>query len=425
MPMTSDPGTLFGLWCSVRPSDFVPTPLVSESGHARSLEETYAWVKPLLRRVPITRVLNATPLDSCSLPVWAAITPLAKDLTVHAGKGRCPLAARLSAIMEAIERTCAESMPEEFVRRASYDALVRESGLAVLNPESLNLPFETSYTPERTISWTLGYDIARTEYIWTPVDAVISPPEDSVCNGVETNGLAAGNTVTEALLHALYEIIERDASALEQFCELHADAREQGANPVKVVDPTHLPEISREWIDRLNASGLRVVIQDLTGELQIPVFATLIVDRVFPTNGGEVAMFVGHGCDLDSRKALFRAITEATQGHSIALMGARDAFEGTRPLPNRAARLRRRLDVLAARTRVPFCQQDFSSNDLWINIQCVLRRLVDAGMRRCIVVGLTRADLGVPVVRVIVPGMEFPYGHSMRRPGIRLLRNLV
>jgi ribosomal protein S12 methylthiotransferase accessory factor len=131
---------------------FVPTPKVTKWGHARSLEDTLAFVKPILRRVPITRVSNVTPLDSLGLPVWSAVTPLAKDLTVHAGKGYNSLAARLSSIMESIERVCAEQVPESRISRASYIDLEGASREHVLNPEQFDLPFETKYDPHRIIS---------------------------------------------------------------------------------------------------------------------------------------------------------------------------------------------------------------------------------------------------------------------------------
>ena len=44
-------------------SSFRPDRAVSAAGHARTFEETEAWVRPLLRRVPITRLSNVTPLD--------------------------------------------------------------------------------------------------------------------------------------------------------------------------------------------------------------------------------------------------------------------------------------------------------------------------------------------------------------------------
>ncbi len=404
---------------------FGPTPVVSESGHARALEATLAWVEPRLRRVPITRVLDATPLDSLALPVWAAVTPLAKDLTVHAGKGASPLAARLSAIMEAIERTCAEALPGDRMRASSHATLERERGLPVLDPECLGLPFETTYTPARVVRWTLGYDLAQDGHVWVPVDAVISPARDGVCLGVETNGLAAGNTITEAVLHALYEVIERDAISLEQFSELHADPAELAAMPARIVDVAALPASARAWAERLAASGLRVVVQDLTTELGVPVFGAFVIDRQFAGNEGRTTTFVGHGCDLDASRAVLRALTEAAQAHSIVSMGARDTFEGMRPLPNRSARLRRRLDVTQPRTHVPFRGDRQGSGDLWQDVVKVVARLGECGLGRCIVVDLTREDLEVPVVRVLVPGLEHPYGSTMRRPGPRLLRRLV
>jgi len=192
--------------CAIGPSDFISTPVLTDSGHARALEDTYEWIKPVLCRVPITRLVNVTPLDCVGLPVWSAVTPLARDLTVHAGKGGTPLAAQLSATMEAIERVCAESLSGNCIREASCDVLRMENRLPVLDPHDLGLPFNTTYLSNRTIRWTLGYDVTNGDYVWVPLDFAISPAGDGVCDGVETNGLAAGNTITEAVLHALYEV---------------------------------------------------------------------------------------------------------------------------------------------------------------------------------------------------------------------------
>lgn len=414
-----------GVQCMVGRSSFVPTPVVTESGHARALEDTYAWVRPLLRRVPITRVINVTPLDFLGLPVWSAVTPLAKDLTVHAGKGRNSLASQLSAIMEAIERVCGETMPASCMRVASYHALLAENGPPVLDPEALGLPFDTSYAPDRAIRWTLGYDVTHDEHVWVPVDFVISPPEEGVCTGVETNGLASGNTITEAVVHALYELIERDAQSSEQFCELYAESSDVRAPAVRMVDTAQLPEDSRAWVERLVANELFVVVQDLTSEIGVPVFGANLIDPAFAGNAGQTAIFAGYGCDLAPRRAVFRAITEAVQSHSIVSLGARDTFEGTRPLPDRNARLRRRLDVTQPRKLVPFPREELGSGDLLRDLQVIVQRLAAAGLERCVVVDLTRADLDVPVVRVLVPGLEGPYGSSTRRPGPRLLRRLA
>jgi ribosomal protein S12 methylthiotransferase accessory factor len=359
------------------------------------------------------------------LPVWSAVTPLAKDLTVHAGKGGNALAAQLSAVMEAIERVCGESLADDRVRNASYETLRKRSKQFVLDPESLNLPFDTAYTRERIIRWTVGYDIGGAEYIWVPVDAVISPAEEGVCRGAETNGLAAGNTITEATLHAVYELIERDAVSIEHFLDLHSEAGDRVASRARMVDLVQLPEQTRAWVNHLATKDLKVVVQDLTSDVGVPVFGALVIDESFAGNMSELTTFVGHGCDLSSRRAVLRAVTEATQAHSIVSIGARETFEGTRPLPDRSARLRRNLDILYSQEQAAFRADEFSSADLHCDLRIVVERLSIAGLKRCIIVDLTRSDLGIPVVRAIVPGLENPYGHSARRPGPRLLRHLV
>ena len=58
----------------------------------------------------------------------------------------------------------------------------------------------------------------------------------------------------------------------------------------------------------------------------------------------------------------------------------------------------------------------------WRSCSSALR---SAGFRHCVCVELTRPDLGVPVVRVLVPGAAGPYGHTTRRPPLRLLRHLL
>lgn len=415
-----------GLRCPIGKSNFVPTPVVSGAGHARSLEDTYAWVRPLLRKVPVTRVNDVTPLDFTGLPVWSAVTPLAKDLTVHAGKGASSLAAKLSAIMEAIERVCGESIPDPDKRilRAPF-AELRKCAVPVVNPEALGLPFDTNYTPDRVIRWTLGYDLMRDEHLWVPVDFVVTPAEEGVCSGVETNGLASGNTITEAVVHALYELIERDALALDLFCELYAEATDPQAAQVRIIDPAGLPKDTRLWIDQLIDKDIQVVVQDLSGDLRVPVFGVCLIDPWFPGNEGSPMLFGGYGCDLSPRRAVFRAVTEAVQSHSIISLGARDTFEGMRPLPDRVARLRRRLDVSHPRNYHPFPDETVDAGDLWLDLQEILRRLKGVELERCVVVSLTREDLKVPVVRVLVPGLEGPYGSTTRRPGGRLLRSLV
>ena len=105
-------------------SRFAPTIKVAGSTRAVSAEDTLTRIRAVQSRVPITRVADLTPLDSLGLPVFAAVTPLARDLTTHLGKGATPADARASAMMEAIERVSAESVPTEPISANTRSSLI-------------------------------------------------------------------------------------------------------------------------------------------------------------------------------------------------------------------------------------------------------------------------------------------------------------
>ncbi|MBL8955601.1 MAG: YcaO-like family protein [Myxococcaceae bacterium] len=401
---------------------FGPAKKVSASGHSRSFEETWAWVKPKLKRVPISRVLDVTPLDYVGLPVWSAVTPLARDLTVHAGKGPTAGAARLSAVMEGIERVSAETVSPGFETRGSFTAL----GSRAVDPRLFDLPFETRFTPDAVFTWVPAYCLLRDEQRLVARDLVATPPSEGVCHGVETNGLASGNTLTEATLHALYEVLERDAVSLEHFIERHGDAGVHRAHPVRVIDPGTLPDATRVWVEQLGGSGVEVRVQELTCDTNVPVFAVVLYDAAFPSADGGVAMFAGYGADLDPARAVFRAVTEAVQAHSVVNLGARDSFEGLREVPVPGAMLERQLELHRPESLFPFPTAGAQVFDeLKAELDAVCEQLRRAGLERCLVADLTRADLEVPVVRVLVPGLAGPYGATQRRPPARLLQRLT
>jgi ribosomal protein S12 methylthiotransferase accessory factor len=405
----------------------VSTPVLTPFGHTRSLEDTYRWIQPRLRHVPISRVYDATPLDRLGLPVWAAVTPLAADLTVHAGKGTTSEASRLSAIMEAVERSCAEALPPERMIRSSYEDLCRSDNAPdALDPAIFDLPFETIYEPSLSVSWTAGYDLARQRPVLVPADLVVSPAREGVCRGVETNGLASGNTYIEAIVHALCELIERDASSREEFRDLYCDAGDSTGHHVSAIDPQTLPAHAQSLLHTVLEQPVEIRLLKLHSAVGVPVYGAVLTDELFPGHEGYPLTFGGYGCDLDPERAVLRAITEAAQSHTVVTVAARDVFEGTRPAPDRAFRLQRNLDARHPQSFSAFEKPTVSpSDDLLTDLNRLLGKFSAAGFRHCIVADLARDDLGVPVVRALVPGLSSPYGYSTRRPTHRLLLDLA
>src|ERR1700748_1478781 len=85
-------------------------------------EATLARVMPLAARMGITRVAVLTGLDVIGIPVVAAYRPNSRSVAVHQGKGTTLVAAKASAVMEAVESYHAENI-EADVRLASYREL--------------------------------------------------------------------------------------------------------------------------------------------------------------------------------------------------------------------------------------------------------------------------------------------------------------
>ena len=89
--------------------------------------------------------------------MFAAITPLARDLTTHMGKGMSRQAARVSAVMEAIERVSAEEVPGKVIRASIVEQIA--AGRHFAAPEGFDLPPGLPFRPEDPVDWVDGWDL--------------------------------------------------------------------------------------------------------------------------------------------------------------------------------------------------------------------------------------------------------------------------
>lgn len=384
---------------------------------------TLAQVRACARRVPITRVSDLSPLDRLQLPVYSATTPLARDLTTHLGKGLDAERAQLSAMMEAVERVSGESCDRP-VRHLAFQDLSQIATVA--DPRAFDLPEDSTFRPDHPIAWVEGYDLLGNEPVWLPLDLVVSPPREGVLRSVDSNGLASGNTLLEAAVHGLCEVIERDAMGLHLFCALFADAGEQVLAPRRL-DPASLPPACQAWTGRIGAHGLRIEIDALESEVRIPVFRAVLVDDGYPSPRGDRARtFVGFGASPNAEVAAMRSISEAVQSRLAIVQGARDSFNAVTVRAHSvragAGRGPRELD---GRLGMPFTMvPSFTTTDLREDLHHILQRLTEAGFKRAIAVNLTRPDLGIAVVRIRVPGLT-SFAVNRTRVGWRCLRYLL
>ncbi|MEU3650009.1 YcaO-like family protein [Lentzea sp. NPDC034063] len=273
----------------------------------RRPEDTWRIIEPHLRDFGITRVADVTGLDTLGIPVTMAVRPRAKSLSVSQGKGQTLLLARVSAAMESIELWHAEHVKLD---RCHVNAPSR----------AVDLP----YRIEDLVTATGGLASDLMPLDWVAATGMISglriPVPDELVRwstdrgwrprGLEwsTNGLASGNSVQEAALHALFEIVERDAIS-----------RNGEPGELTYVDPASVDdELCSRLIEKVRAADARVDLSHLPSRFGVPCFGARIWSPDFPV------MSLGWGAHPAPEIALSRAITEAAQSRLGGIAGTRD-----------------------------------------------------------------------------------------------------
>ena len=358
----------------------------------RAPEETLATVSPLMEEIGVTEVVDLTSLDRLGIPCFAAFRPSRAwgSVQIHPGKGSDPLQARVSAMMEAVERFSAEYRADP-MQLASYE----EIGVAkAVDPQDLILPRRLAMGEK--VHWTVGWDLLNEEPVWVPANAVFYPYDSQ---GMVTplfrpdpNGLGAGNTREEAILHGLLEVVERDALSLAT----QADRLGERLVPAD-------SGIARGLLDRCRAAGLDVHLWLVAGRTRVPVVAAAADD---PKARDPALLVTGSGAHTDPEIAAIRALTEVAHSRAIH-------FHGEGKNPERQEMVQRigydRLERVnrawfAGAEEIPLGQVPGPATDtIDGDIRAVMQELEGKVERICIC-DLNRT--GIPVVRVVVPGME-------------------
>jgi ribosomal protein S12 methylthiotransferase accessory factor len=379
--------------------------------------ETLCRFGTRLREFGITRLADITGLDSIGLPVYVAVRPNSRNLSTAQGKGLDHDSAKASAMMESIESWHAER-PELPLVHDSYRSLRRRHDAV----DPLTLPATAGQTPRHDVPyfWARGWDLLSERWTYVPYEAVtlnfVFPPAYRPTFRVSSNGLASGNHPLEAIVHALCEVIERDAHALWSL--RWAD---EGLPPA--VDPATIDDEScRHVLSLLERAGIDAVVWDITSDTGVPTYSCQIIERPDGARWRTIGPAAGHGCHLSPAVALMRALTEAVQSRLTLISGSRDdafyrTYEAFADRDNLERAWRR---IVRTQGRIPFGSRaplDTPSFDE--DVRTLLERLRALGSTSAVVVDLTRPASGIPVVKVIVPGLE-GHGESIGyRPGAR------
>ena len=377
-------------------------------------EETLARIEPLTKKAGISRIADITGLDRVGIPVFSAIRPSAENgaISIYNGKGLTPEQARISAIMEGIERYSAEVHGDVLVREGMEDMLTAGNAL---DPRELILPIYTKMRlKDMPIAWVEGKEIDSKKSIMVPASAVFHPynsEADLALFRSNTNGLASGNTFQEATLHGLCEVIERDAWSL-------SEVKRKVISDVSVDEEN---DILKETIDRFTSKGVEVHLKNLTSDIGMPVIAAAADDVQLQDAG---LLTLGIGAHPSPKVAALKALTEVAQSRLTQIHGAREdavMADGNRKLGyDRVKRMNQLWFGKAAMSMSIDEMESIDKGDLEANITEIVTRIKQVGLRSVITADLTRKELGIPVVRVVVPGLEV-FSIDSDRVGRRLM----
>ncbi len=336
----------------------------------------------------------------------------------NGGKGVTAIEAEVGALCEAIERYSGIFQGDEPRVRGS----LRSLGDQAVDPRTCQQFHERQYR-DRT-GWNMTHGSFQqvcdpfdddAELDWTPVWSLTDQTQRLLPTGMlyfatptepgpwfvqaDSNGNAAGSSLEDAVLQAMLELVERDAVALWWY----------NRTPVPGID---LDACADSWIDELQAAyaslGREVWVLDITSDLGIPTMAA-ISRRVGAER--EDIMF-GFGAHLDPRVALRRALTELNQ-LMPAMIGKGDTDNYQCDDPDalrwwREATVANQPYLLPAPDapyRLPADHAYAPTTDLYEDVRRVHAAISAQGME-VLVLDQTRPDVGMPVVKVIVPGMR-------------------
>lgn len=292
----------------------LPGPLLQlgSSLRTRPPAETLAVATRLMPALGISRVTDITRMDRLGLPVFASVRPRGRALCVHAGKGVRALEAQVGALMEAVEYAAAEPGRSDWQRRTLRIDELAQEWAGELRMLDLAPRMGPQAPPGRRVDVVCCDDVAGGRPLPLPAELVFVPYEAAGAEslfGWSTNGLASGNTLGEATLHALLEVLERDALAMN--APLDASLW---------LDPEDLPEPFRALAQRWRRAGLALAVRLVPNDFGLPCFRALLHEE------GEafVDLAGGYGLHLDPQLALARAVCEAAQSRLSHIHGGRD-----------------------------------------------------------------------------------------------------
>ena len=200
--------------------------------------------------------------------------------------------ALVKAVGEAIERMCLYSYPEKIKIHKPYNSLVSEA----LDPSVYK-----KNSKSKLFDWIQGEKIGTNKKILIPAQLIYLPngkhKEDMLFPRVST-GAAGGFSKNSAILRGIYEVIERDAFMCAYL----------GKIAVPKINLGLIDDKRASWFtEKLSKYRLEAHVFDITNNLEVPTYLSIILDNSF----SGPFLIVAAKADLNYKDALFGSLEES------------------------------------------------------------------------------------------------------------------
>lgn len=226
---------------------------------------------------------------------------------------------------------------------------------------------------------------------------------------MSSDGNAAGNTFSEAILYGIYEVLERDISRIYDSI----------SNEIKhklVIDREDITDSrSQQLLKEFEKKGCKVVLYNFINIYQLPCVRCEVYDL-----SNRIKRHGGTAVRGDLTSAIFNALSEAYMGYIIDFMGVRDDFRSLFDF-NRNLRLIFRQEypsLSRIRNYLRISEKEDNFSTIKDELDFVIKKLTEVGIKNVIVANNDPLDkFKLRSVKVIVPGLELltvsPYKPSL------------
>ncbi len=361
----------------------------------RTPEQTISWVRESLAGLDMDVLARTMRIDTGRLDIPVYISLCGEDATrftgtkKQMGKGATSQQSEASALMELVERFSFFSFIHQFqfptLRYKDLDGFAVSAADLKKSVYDTQTPTELcrQFLDELPLRWVRAWNLTLGKDQWVPIDWFYTINE--------YNGPAAGNTVEEAILQALCEVVERHVGSIISndmlvTPEIDADS---------LRDPAAI-----ELVEKFRSKGIKLFLRDFSLDTGIATVGALAYDpSTFPEKS-EIVFTAG--TTSNPEKSLCRALTEIAQ-----LAGDFENRTSYRPTLPKYASLEEAAFMMKSNGKVSILDlPNHDDNNMRVEIERCTAALAKIGLQ-VLVVNVTHPQLQVPVVYTIVPGAHF------------------